>query len=67
MKITIVYNNTSTSKELKTNCDFACVIEAYGQKILFDTSTFGKTLLYKLVKLKIDINTIDKIFISHKY
>ena len=39
----------------------------YGQKMLFDTGAFGKKLLYNLKKLKIDINTIEKIFISHKH
>jgi len=67
MKITIVYDNTSIRKNLIPNHGFACIIEAYGKKILFDTGSNGKILLENIKKLNLDITKIDEIFISHDH
>ncbi len=67
MQITIVYDNESAQEYLTADWGFACVIEAYGRKILFDTGASGKILLDNMRKLKIDIESIDEIFISHNH
>lgn len=67
MRITIIYDNTTINKKLKADWGFACLIEAYGRKILFDTGAKEEILLQNLKNLNIDINEIDEIFISHKH
>jgi len=67
MQITIVYDNESTQKDLTADWGFACVIEAYGRKILFDTGASGEILLENMKKLQIDIESINEIFISHHH
>lgn len=65
MKITIVYDNTTTSDSLIADWGFSCLIELPERKILFDTGGNGKILLENLFTLNIDPSTIDDIVISH--
>ncbi|MEA3500651.1 MAG: MBL fold metallo-hydrolase [Candidatus Marinimicrobia bacterium] len=65
MKITIVYDNTSISNNLKADWGFSCVIETNNKKILFDTGGSGKILLENITNLDIDPTSIDDIVISH--
>jgi 7,8-dihydropterin-6-yl-methyl-4-(beta-D-ribofuranosyl)aminobenzene 5'-phosphate synthase len=67
VQITIIYDNESTQEDLIADHGFACVIEAYGRKILFDTGASGKILLENMRKLNIAPESIDEIFISHNH
>ena len=53
MKITIVYDNTTTDKNLTADWGFACFIETSERNILFDTGGNGKILLQNLKTLNI--------------
>jgi 7,8-dihydropterin-6-yl-methyl-4-(beta-D-ribofuranosyl)aminobenzene 5'-phosphate synthase len=65
MKIIILYDNTAHQEKLKADWGFACLVEAYGRTILFDTGACGGILLSNMYKLGIEPDTIDEVFISH--
>jgi len=67
MKITIVYDNTAWDDRLVPDWGFSCLVEAYGNKILFDTGAKGNILLGNMKMLDIDPGQIDSIFISHDH
>ena len=64
-RITIIYDNTAWQKSLSADWGFACLVEARGKKILFDTGAKGPLLLTNMQALQIDPRTIDSVFISH--
>ncbi len=65
VKITIVYDNNSTDKDLTADWGFACVVEVGQRTILFDTGDNGKILLENMQKLNINPHKIDVVFLSH--
>ena len=65
MKITIVYDNTTTKKGMIEDWGWSCLIETEERNILFDTGGNGKILLENLVNLNIDPKSIDDVVISH--
>lgn len=65
MKATIIYDNEKCREDLKADWGFACLVEAYGLRILFDTGADGSVLLENMNKLDIDPRTVDEVFISH--
>lgn len=67
VKVTIVYDNTTSRKDLKGDWGFSALVEAFGMKILFDTGARGKLLLDHLEKLHIDTGSIDFVVISHDH
>tara|TARA_B100000989_G_scaffold239354_1_gene186248 strand:+ start:69 stop:992 length:924 start_codon:yes stop_codon:yes gene_type:complete len=46
---------------------FSAMIEADGQKILFDTGSREKTVLQNAKELKINLDSIDNVFLSHNH
>ncbi|HMA62954.1 MAG TPA: MBL fold metallo-hydrolase [bacterium] len=67
MKITIIYDNTTLSKELKSDWGFAALVETNGCNILFDTGSNGKILMENMAKLEINPECVDEIFLSHNH
>ncbi len=67
LKITILYDNTAWDKSLAADWGFACLVQARGKKILFDTGAKGPLLLGNMQKLQIDPLEIDAVFISHDH
>ena len=65
MKITILYDNTSTSVDYQSDWGFSCLVQAYGKNILFDTGGNGKILLENMEKLDINPSDISDVFLSH--
>ena len=65
MKVTIIYDNTSTKPDLKADWGFSALVEIKERKILFDTGADGDILLSNMEKLKINPQDIEDIFISH--
>ena len=65
MKITIVYDKTTSKPGLIDDWGWSCFIETSNRNILFDTGGNGKILLENLVNLNIDPESIDDIVISH--
>jgi len=67
VKATIVYDNTTTRKDLIAAWGFACYVEADNKKILFDTGGNGDILLYNMKMLGIVPSMITEVFISHNH
>jgi 7,8-dihydropterin-6-yl-methyl-4-(beta-D-ribofuranosyl)aminobenzene 5'-phosphate synthase len=65
MKITIVYDNTTTKEGMIEDWGWSCLIETEERNILFDTGGNGKILLENLVNLNIDPKSINDVVISH--
>ncbi|MFO7991036.1 MAG: MBL fold metallo-hydrolase [Thermoplasmata archaeon] len=68
MKATIVYDNTTCKRGLKSDWGFSALVEIEGvPTILFDTGGDGNILLSNMKKLDIDPSDIDEVFISHAH
>jgi 7,8-dihydropterin-6-yl-methyl-4-(beta-D-ribofuranosyl)aminobenzene 5'-phosphate synthase len=65
MKVTIIYDNETSREDLRADWGFACLVEAHGRRILFDTGAKGTILLGNMKKLGIEPSSIDGVFISH--
>jgi 7,8-dihydropterin-6-yl-methyl-4-(beta-D-ribofuranosyl)aminobenzene 5'-phosphate synthase len=66
--IQIVYDNHKPSNPgLKSDWGFGCVINTPKGRILFDTGANGDILLNNLKTLEIDVDSIDKVVISHHH
>ncbi|MEA3470751.1 MAG: MBL fold metallo-hydrolase [Thermodesulfobacteriota bacterium] len=67
MKVTIIYDNEAWDKGLAADWGFACLIEAHGRRILFDTGASGPILMGNMEKLGIDPKSIEDVVISHAH
>ena len=64
-KITIL--STMLSDSYTGEWGFAALIEVDGDKILFDTGKREKTVIQNATELKIDLNNIENVFLSHNH
>jgi len=67
MKVTIIYDNETWQPGLEAAWGFSCLVEANGQRLLFDTGGRGAILLQNLETLNLDPQSISEIFISHDH
>lgn len=67
MKITIIYDNETWQAGLEAAWGFSCLVEADGQRLLFDTGGKGGILLQNLETLNLDPRSFSEIFISHDH
>ncbi len=67
MKITLIYDNTVCLSGLTPDWGFACLVEAFGRTILFDTGAKGDLLFANMDVLGISPGSIDTVFISHNH
>jgi len=67
MKVTIIYDNTSTRPTLQADWGFSALIQAKGKDILFDTGANGNILLSNMKKLNLNPKQIEDVFISHPH
>lgn len=67
MKVTIIYDNEAWLPGLEPAWGFSCLVEANGQRLLFDTGGRGAILLQNLKILNVDPRSIAEIFISHEH
>lgn len=65
--ITVVYDNRTMQQNLTPDWGFACVVDAAGHRLLFDTGAKGALLLANLKKLGIDPATFEAVVISHNH
>lgn len=65
--MTIVYDNTICKEGTKADWGFACLIQGTEKTILFDTGYIGQVLLWNIDSLKINLNSLDLIVISHNH
>jgi len=69
MRLTIVYDNETYKKGigLKPDWGFSCLIETKKETVLFDTGAKHKILFNNMQRLGVDLDTINKIVISHEH
>ena len=67
MRITILYDNETTSVNFVADWGFACLVEARGRTVLFDTGANGRILLGNMQELGVDPARIDTVVISHAH
>ncbi|GAB6163036.1 MBL fold metallo-hydrolase [Desulfothermus naphthae] len=67
MKVTIIYDNTSSRSDLQADWGFSALIQVKERNILFDTGANGDILLSNMEKLKVNIKEIEDVFISHPH
>ena len=67
MKLTLLYDNTAWDKRLTPDWGFACLVEAHGRTLLFDTGAKGDILQNNMAVLGIAPDTIDAVVISHDH
>lgn len=67
MKITILYDNETLQKNLRSDWGFSCLVEVDDKRILFDTGANGAILLGNMRTLKINPTIIDEVVISHEH
>ena len=65
--VTILYDNTSYTEGTEADWGFACLIEAHGRTLLFDTGAKGQLLLSNMAQLGIDPARIEQVVISHSH
>lgn len=67
VRITIVYDNTTTDPQLKSDWGFAAVVEYGDHTLLFDTGARGSVLLDNMRVLGVDPSTIEAVVLSHEH
>lgn len=67
INLTIVYDNYQYKSQLRTAWGFSCLIEGYGETIMFDTGGKGEILLSNMDQLDVDPQEIDTVVLSHTH
>jgi len=67
LRLTIIYDNETARGDLRADWGFACLVEAHGRRILFDTGARGDILLTNMDRLVLDPAAVDTVFISHAH
>jgi 7,8-dihydropterin-6-yl-methyl-4-(beta-D-ribofuranosyl)aminobenzene 5'-phosphate synthase len=65
IKITILYDNYVHAKGTTADWGFACLVEGMEKTILFDTGTKPEILMHNVGQLKVNLEDVDMIVISH--
>lgn len=65
LRLTVIFNNVSLDKHLRTSWGFSCLIEGKDKTILFDTGGDGNILLGNMKQMNIDPISVDTVFLSH--
>lgn len=67
ISMTIIYDNYIFKEGTRSDWGFACFIEGTEKTILFDTGYQAQILLQNIDSLRIDLDSLDLIFISHNH
>lgn len=67
LKFTILYDNYVFKEGTKADWGFSCLIEGTEKTILFDTGTHSEILFHNIDQLKVDLNQVEQIVISHNH
>ena len=65
LKINILYDNKSIERRFTYAWGFSCLVEGLKYNILFDTGGRGNILFHNMEEMKIGLNKIEHIFLSH--
>jgi len=65
--MTILYDNYAATEGIESDWGFSCLIEGMEKAILFDTGAKSDLLSRNADRLKVDLNKVDVIVISHNH
>lgn len=67
VRITYLYDNTVAAPGTKADWGFACLVEAHGRSVLFDTGTRPEILRENMAVLKVEPAKIQAVVLSHEH
>jgi glyoxylase-like metal-dependent hydrolase (beta-lactamase superfamily II) len=67
VKITFLYDNTAATAAARPERGFAALIEAHGQRVIFDTGGDEDVLQYNLTALGLDLGRMNAVVLSHAH
>jgi 7,8-dihydropterin-6-yl-methyl-4-(beta-D-ribofuranosyl)aminobenzene 5'-phosphate synthase len=67
VRMTYLYDNTGAVRGATPDWGFACLVEAHGRTVLFDTGANADILRRNLETLKIKLDGIDALVLSHDH
>lgn len=67
IRFTIIYDNVPYKEGLQTDWGFSCLVGGLDKTILFDAGRYDDIFLSNVSKLKVDLNQIDELFLSHDH
>ena len=67
IRLMVLYDNVPYKKGLRTDWGFSCLVEGLDKTILFDAGRFDDIFLSNLSKIKVELNQIDILFLSHDH
>jgi 7,8-dihydropterin-6-yl-methyl-4-(beta-D-ribofuranosyl)aminobenzene 5'-phosphate synthase len=66
-RVTVLYDAFGPQSTLKKDWGFAALVEYGGKRILFDTGNNGAIFSGNVKELKVDLNRLDAVVISHRH
>lgn len=67
LRVTYLYDNTAAVSGTQADWGFACLVEAHGHTVLFDTGTKPEILRHNLATLKVDVSRAQALVFSHEH
>ncbi len=67
LRITVLYDNTAARPACRADWGFACLVEAAGKTILFDTGTKADVFAANVEATGVDLARVDALVISHPH
>jgi len=67
VKMTVLYDNYVAAEGTQAEWGFSCLIEGTEKTILFDTGGDANVLMHNIDFLKVDLEKVDQIVISHNH
>ena len=67
LRLTLLYDNTSTRPELIANPGFSALVDYGSHTLLFDTGFSGSVLLDNMQQLGVDPDAIEAVILSHEH
>jgi 7,8-dihydropterin-6-yl-methyl-4-(beta-D-ribofuranosyl)aminobenzene 5'-phosphate synthase len=67
LKVTVLYDNTSTGQDFKADWGFAALVEGAEKPILFDTGAKSDILAQNIKAAKVDLSKTGALVISHAH
>jgi 7,8-dihydropterin-6-yl-methyl-4-(beta-D-ribofuranosyl)aminobenzene 5'-phosphate synthase len=65
--VTYLYDNTVAVRGATPDWGFACLVEAHGRTVLFDTGASADILRHNLATLKVSLDRVDALVLSHDH
>jgi len=67
VRVTYLYDNTAAVTGAAPDWGYACLVEAHGRRVLFDTGANARIFRDNATALKVDLQRIDALVLSHDH